>query len=621
MSEESGSDRLATDVLVVGGGTAGVTAALSAARKGAQVVVVERDSALGGVATRAGIHIYYYGRSAGVQKEIDARTRELGHALAGKPPGFHPEARRMVINEALREAGCRILFQTVATKVLRDDRKVRGIMAETPDGPLRIEAKVTIDATGDADVCAMAGVPFTYGRDWDGVTNNYSLVPRYLHEGRIHLWNFDGGWVDSTSTEDMTRACIEGRRHLRERTEQASLTPENFVSIAPQVGVREGRLIFGDYRLTLEDLALGRQFHDAVMQVRSHYDTHAYDYANENLVAQIWTCILGFWRQPIGCDVPYRCFLPQGVDGLLIGCRAVSQTRDSSMAFRMQRDIMQAGEVAGTAAALSVLHGCEPRTLDVGELQACLVEQGVLEPGQFGGNDEPWIRFETATGQVDPDPTTEALIAALGTEREGAALWLLWRRGEAVIPALRQRLNQCSGKQARGIALALALLGSADGADLLTRAVGERDERVDEKSRAPAPWIACLIALRLLQHPGAARQIAAQLPAEADSRTALHMLHYLIAAAPALSAETRADVVAGLDRYLQRSDLGDEYQLWGGVRASLRWSIELTAAALWAALGNAGRAKALLVRYRGDERVFVQRAAQHIEARIVEVSV
>lgn len=608
--------RLETEVLVVGGGTGGVTAALSAARRGVQVVVAERDGALGGVATRAGIHIYYHGRSAGIQREIDARTRELGKKLGGKPPGFHPEARRLVTARMLDEAGVRILFHATAVAVIMEGNRVRGVMFETPDGTLEIEARVTVDATGDGDICVLAGAEYTFGRDWDGVANNYSLVPRLLHEGRITLWNFDGGWVDSTSVHDVSRACLEGRRHLRERLGE-HFSPATLIAVAPQLGVREGRLIRGEYVLTLEDQVLGRRFPDAAMRCRAHFDTHAQDFANENLWAQVWTCVLGMWSEPVGCEVPYRCFIPRGIDGLLIGCRALSQTRDSSQALRMQRDILQVGEVAGTAAALSVLTAVEPRHVDIRKLQAWLREQGVLE-AESGGEDAEGEQAAGAITERDVNETVppDRWLDLLGTDDEGRAIWHLWQAGERSVEPLLSALRSASGDRAVGIALALALLRRREGVPHLAHAVRRHDTRVLQAERATPNWIRCLIALRLLGDACVALEVAERLVRDVNSAEALFILHYLIDTAPALPADQRDEIATRVERFLQKPGLGEDYTLWGGVKASIRWSLELTAAALFARFGRLDAARHILAGYKSDARGFARRAARIIEARL-----
>ena|GEM_PF-1488718 len=418
---------IATEVLVVGGGTAGVMAALSAARNGAKVILAERDGALGGVAARAGIHLYYYGLKAGSQVELDDEIHRAEKAIGWPAQGFHPEAKRLVSAQMLAEAGVETVYFAQAVEVIKSGNRVGAVVFETPEEALRIDAAVTVDATGDGDLCALAGASYTVGRDWDQVMNNYSLVPRCLYNDRIGPFNVDGGWVDSTSARDVSRAYLEGRSHLFRLLGDA-IAHEGFIATPPHLGVREGRLILGEAVLTLSDLAENRTFPDAVMRCMTHFDTHAYDFANESLEAQIWVCIMGLWKERIGSEVPFRCFIPKGIDGLLIGCRALSMTHDAAVGFRMQRDIQQVGEVAGTAAALCAALRCEPRELDVAKLQERLVAQGVLKAERFArerssgssGGGVPGGSAARAAGGSAGSPAGSAAQPAAGESRDGS---------------------------------------------------------------------------------------------------------------------------------------------------------------------------------------------------------
>ena len=613
-----------TDVLVVGGGTAGVTAALSAAQSGAKVTLVERDGALGGVATRAGIHLYYYGHNAGLQRELDHETDVLAGGIGAASQGFHPDAKRLVTTELLDQAGVELIFHSLAVDVEMDDARqnVLGVLFEQPGGRLKVSASVTIDATGDGDVCALAGVPFTLGRSWDGVTNNYSLVARHVYNGRIGPINTDGGWVDSTSARDVSRAYIEGRRLLFEMLGER-LQHDAFVAIAPHLGVREGRQVEGEYVIQLGDLILDRRFDDVVMRCVSHYDTHAYDFANESLAAQVWVCVMGLWKQKIGCDVPYRAFIPKGVDGLLIGCRAISQTHDAAAALRMQRDVQQMGEVAGTAAAMSCILGCAPRQLDVRDLQQRLIEQGVLEPQDLARESMPWVQPKLpgvptpiSLNDLSNEVYIEALIDALDTEDGGKALWWLLQGGERAVDPLLTRLHRAAGEQARSIALALALLGRADGANHLLRSIQDRESETPPGIRAAPRWIASLIGLKSLRDPRAVDCLLERLPSERDTDSLLHILHYLIAIGDLIRAESdRSRLHRALLAVLDWPERGEAYQVWGGATRSMKWSIDVAIAWLFVTLGD-GRGYRILEAYANDARGYVRRAAARVRENL-----
>ena len=373
-------------VLVIGGGTAGALAAIAAARQGAKVTLLEASAVLGGIGTGGGIHIYYHGIVGGLQDEVDRRVAELSPLFSGRHRvvGFHHEVKKLVLLQMVREAGVNVVFNTFATgvelsedtplpsdasasravgPVARPVKRLSGVVAAGPLGAVVYRAKAFVDSTGDADVAALASVPFTLGRESDELPHAYSLSSGRLDKaGNLICTNFDAGYVDPTDATDITRARLLGMRHYR----RDRFTPEDrLLYIAPILGLRQSRQIVGDYRLTLSDQIFGRQFPDTIAFARAHYDNHSFDFENESDEAVLWVWLLGNWQRMIGCEIPYRCLLPRNVEGLLVACRAISLTTDAHHELRMQRDMQRIGEAAGIAAAMCAKVGVTPRQLDV----------------------------------------------------------------------------------------------------------------------------------------------------------------------------------------------------------------------------------------------------------------
>src|SRR5690606_30899025 len=155
------------------------------------------------------------------------------------------------------------------------------------------------------------------GRDWDGGGHTYSYVSRYVDD-KQRMWfnNIDIGWVNVDDPVDVSNAYRHGRQCVWHDDE----TPKNkhYMVLGPQLGIREGRLIIGEYILHPDDLLLGKRFDDVVMRCHAFYENHAYDYGNESEWAQDWVSILGLWSHGFGGQVPYRCFIPRIIDGLFI---------------------------------------------------------------------------------------------------------------------------------------------------------------------------------------------------------------------------------------------------------------------------------------------------------------
>lgn len=187
------------DVLVAGGGTAGVTAAIAAARKGSDTLVLEQFGFLGGTQTAALVgpvcpNYHPDGRplTGGIGQEIWDRLAERGRAERrvsgrydpdGDWPWFDPEALKYLLDEMVEESGARVLYQTFVSDVIRDNGRLIGVIVENKGGRQAIMAKQVVDATGDADVAFRAGVPCESGRPQDGLNQPASL--------RFHVGNVD----------------------------------------------------------------------------------------------------------------------------------------------------------------------------------------------------------------------------------------------------------------------------------------------------------------------------------------------------------------------------------------------------------------------------------------------
>ncbi|CAG7646388.1 hypothetical protein PAESOLCIP111_05157 [Paenibacillus solanacearum] len=624
-------DTLETDVLVVGGGTAGVMAAIGAAEEGARVVLVERDNMLGGVGVCAGVHFYYYGSLGGIQNRVDRQVRELSKLTAGKSKGFHPEWKGLVLTDYMERLGIRIVYDAVVAQMNMDGNKVHGALVETATGQLQVKAKVTIDSTGDGDIAYLCGADFTKGRAWDGALHTYSLVPRYVDDEKVLRYkNFDVGWADTLDLRDLSRAYRTGRRTAWRYEE----TPENthYTTVGPQLGVREGRYIVGEYVLGQDDLLLDRRFDDVVMQCFSHHDTHAFDYANESELTQIYIAVLGMRKEKFGGDVPYRCFVPKRIEGLLIGCRALSQDRDCGMALRMQRDIHKVGEVAGVAAALSVREGVLPRNVNVQSLQHRLVERGVLQAEDLQRESEPWMIFEGESRderkrlleRLSPLEMAEQLISHLGGPEEDTALWWMIQLGEPCIEPLLQQLPSATGAKRRGIAFALGLLRHPAGIPVLAETFRSKDaaKKPDPLTCSEERFIAALILLTVMQSDAVIDDAVQILGSERKSSHLLFILQYFIRISPKMSVEQKKQTAEAVLALLQRPDLGDDFIVKGshgitptlGKSTSMKWGIELSAAYLLELLGHRG--KAILDNYLKDERKYAVNAAELMLARL-----
>ncbi len=418
------------DVLIVGGGPAGVGAAVSAARNGAGVLLVERQFCLGGMATLslvAGLYTQWSGerRILGgiVQELMDAMIaggngREICVPMSAAPSvrssrtEIDPEAYKVLLERTCVAAGVELLYGALFSDVVMDRGRVAGAVVDTKSEVLEIRAEVVVDCTGDGDVAAAAGARFDKGERESGKLQPISMlflcgnvdVERALAfwangsrpllqeacaRGEIPMPSMaihNPGWkrdvivsmtraaCDGTDAGALTRGHIEAREqaHRAFRFLKASFPgfeDASLVATSAQVGVRETRRIVGLYTLTREDILETRQFPDTIALGAYPIDIHR---AEQNDV---------FFEQVARGDaygVPYRCLVPEGVDGILVAGRCASATREALGAIRVQLMCMAMGEAAGAAAAICAAAGLSPRDLDFALLRNALSAQGAI---------------------------------------------------------------------------------------------------------------------------------------------------------------------------------------------------------------------------------------------------
>lgn len=418
---------LRTEVLIVGSGSAGATAAIAAAQSGADTLVVERYGFMGGISTQVLDTFYGFFTPGKLSKKVIGGVPDLvvdeldrrGVSLrrpntygAGDGITYDPETLKIVWESLAQGSGARLLYHSFVMDALREGDRIMGVVVATKRGWMKILADCVVDASGDADVAAYAGAPFEGPEEGPiqsltttfrmlgvddakaraigknelhelmreaGETGEYDLPRR---EGSIHITPFDGvmaanmtrvGDVDATDPEQLTRAEIEGRRQALEYArflhdfvpgyEHAFLA-----DLSNQIGVRESRRIFGEYRLTRDDVLSARKFEDAVAQCGAPIEDH---HAGADTK---WEYL------PDGetYDIPYRCLLPLEVEGLLVAGRCLSAEHDAHASVRSMGQCMAMGQASGVAAALSCRRGDSPRSLSTSALRDRLVEMGAI---------------------------------------------------------------------------------------------------------------------------------------------------------------------------------------------------------------------------------------------------
>ena len=420
------------DVVVVGGGPAGISAAVSAARNGASAVLVERYPYLGGLASGGMVLVLDDMHNdteisvRGLAMEIVERMHAKGLCVyppeADRDPAvrttealwrkwsrwglfdfyantkpypiifsasFDPDGFKQASLDMVREAGVELRLHSWFQSTIVEDGRAAGVIVETKEGAQAIRGSVVVDATGDLDVAASAGAPFADGAyivttvsrmggvDTDEAERFQFEEPERFAEIDLRARRLIGGcwqnwWLktplpgivwcncphmsgfDGLKVADLTAAEFEGRRRMQALLEFArehvpGFERAYFVDFAPQTGVRQTRLLEGEYVVTKRDVKERVHFHDSVCRGRDYY-------------------------------TPYRALLPVGVDQLLVAGRHYSATSQAQKISREIPPCMAMGEAAGIAAAQALDAGILVRDVDVRGIQRQMRAQGA-DPG------------------------------------------------------------------------------------------------------------------------------------------------------------------------------------------------------------------------------------------------
>jgi len=399
-----------TDVLVCGGGPAGIGAALAAARAGASVQLIEVAGCLGGVWTVGLLTKILDGENkSGIMSELLKSFASRGSQIARDTKGtvYDPEIAKMVLEELCVEAGVKIRLHTRLVGAVTDDRnRVVGVLTESKSGREAWLAERFVDCSGDGDLAAHAGCRFDVGIGEDcgcqpmsmlalltgvdpdairpfiretgseakrrllklmedhGITPSYRAPTlRHLHSGIYSIMTNHEYGVSAFDADAITEATIRARREVHEivdglRKLGGSWQNLSVVATAEQIGVREGRRIRGRYVITAEDVAKGLQHEQAVCRARFPIDVHALDAHGNKEISRDYKA---GGHKPY--DIPYPSLVAADVDGLLMAGRCISGDFIAHSSYRVTGNSVPMGEAAGLAAAVSVAKNVMPHEL------------------------------------------------------------------------------------------------------------------------------------------------------------------------------------------------------------------------------------------------------------------
>ncbi len=407
------------DVVVCGGGPAGVAAALCAARKGAKTILLEQHGCLGGIWT-SGLLAWLLDcdNKKGVMAEVIRRLSECGArtmTAGGKPTNaYDVEVMKAQLEALCAEAGVEVRYHVRSAAAVTAGGRLTHVVTESKSGREAVAGQAFVDATGDGDLGAQAGCGFDFGQPGTGLTQPMSLIclvagvhapelkdfyndldaaqswakpkdalrvameagghsPSYAKPSLFrvrddlfilmanHEYGFKG-----TNARDVSKATLRARKELNALIDGLRSTGGvwkdlRLVATAEQIGVREGRRLRGLYTVTADDLKEGRRFDDAVCRATFGVDVHALDpQKTKGIEAHPWKA------KPY--DIPLRALIAKDVQGLLFAGRCISGDFIAHSSYRVTGNSVALGEAAGKAAAVAAKTGKPLAEVKVAEL-------------------------------------------------------------------------------------------------------------------------------------------------------------------------------------------------------------------------------------------------------------
>ncbi len=351
------------DVVVIGSGTAGASAGISAAKQGVNTLVLEYLHGLGGLSTLGMIGVYWDGFRGGYTAQMDKSVLAMApkeHPRQPKGEGRFPADWKMEWHRReLLKAGGKLWFGVMGCGVLTEGNQVKGVIIATPFGRGVILSKVLIDSTGSADIAISAGADFEY-------TGEKTIAVQGAGTGKWapgdYYNNNDWLFVDDTDILDVSRAFIQAKTKLQGQYDLVKI---------PQT--RERRRIIGDYIISVYDVINHRRYPDTISYHKSSFDTHGM------IIDPLFILNPPEKRHTIyDADVPLRSLLPKGLDGILITGLGASAHRDAMPVIRMQPCLQNQGYAVGYLSALCVKENKSPRKIDIRKVQRHLVKIGNL---------------------------------------------------------------------------------------------------------------------------------------------------------------------------------------------------------------------------------------------------
>ena len=415
------------NLVVVGGGLTGVAAAVSAAREGLTVLLVEKSGCLGGAISNCLVYPFmpywtkpYWGEAAknkkylsqGIFKEM--KERHDKYVTDCKDHEFNSEYFKIVLDDMTVESGVTVLFHSVLADVKKQGEKITAIEIIAKSQRITVEGDFFVDATGDGDLFYLAGCDYQLGRESDGfcqpmttcfrmsgvdldlfteerpklqelykekqskgeITNPRENILVFFGVGEdvLHFNSTRVIKLNPTDPFDVSRAEVMARRQIHElvsflKENSKAFDESALISIAVDIGVRESRKLKGVHILTADEIINCTQFEDSI--ALGNYDIDIHNPTGTGTSHR-------FFGDGEYYTIPYRTLLPKEFNNLLVAGRCLSATHEAQASVRIMPTCCCLGQAVGTAVAVAFKSDKNAHTVDVKELQNTLIENGAV---------------------------------------------------------------------------------------------------------------------------------------------------------------------------------------------------------------------------------------------------
>lgn len=409
------------DIAVVGGGLTGVAAAVSAARLGRSVTIIEESGCFGGAMSNCLVYPFmiYWTKckeerkylSAGIFTEMNKRQKEYNPSA--DHCNFSPEIFKFVFDDMIEEAGVDYLFHAMLCGVKTEKNKITSASFATKSGITEIEADYFIDATGDGDLFAFAGCDYSLGRPEDSkcqpmttcfrlgnvdedifdgnelkrLQGEYKrlkaenkiknprediLIFRKLGKGIIHFNTTRVINHNPINPMERSTAEVEARRQIKEmvdflKSSSVAFRDSVLINTAVSIGIRESRMLKGKYTLTGEDIVACKKFDDRIALGNYDIDIHNPDGSGTSHY---------YFKEGEYYSIPFGSLISEQYVNLLVGGRCISADHQAQASVRIMPICATTGEAAGTAAGVMAADGTFTDNADIAKIQDVLRKNG-----------------------------------------------------------------------------------------------------------------------------------------------------------------------------------------------------------------------------------------------------